>query len=197
MSTERRDVVRNRAALVAAAEQVFAARGVTAPLSEVAREAGVGRATLNRHFPERYLLAGAVYDQHLDDVEMFAARHAGAPGGVALLVRRIVDGQRQLAGLFPLMRSAPAAADRLDALGSRLATIFRTPLSAAQEREEIDRRVTVDDLQLVLAMAEGLLASFDGDELDWAVERSLTVTLAALRPGVIDEGPRPRPTQRE
>lgn len=175
--------MRNRAALVAAAEEVFSERGVNAPLADVAGAAGVGRATLSRHFPDRFVLAAAVYDQHLDDVETFVAERGDAGCVLDTLVRRIVDGQRRLTGLFPLMRSTPCATSHLAALGDRLARILEEPLAAAQRRGEIDPGVTVDDLQIVLTMAEGVLASFDGDEQVAHLDRALTIALAGLRPG--------------
>lgn len=193
MPSERRDVVRNRVAILAAAERLFAARGASVPLAEIAAAAGVGRATLTRHFPERYLLASAVYHRHLDRVEAYAAGHATDAAGLGELVRRIVHGQRTLAGLFPMLRAIPQAADHLAALGRRLDAIFTSSLVAAQERGEVDPRITIDDLHLVLTMAEGLLASYDGAELDWGLDRALTIMLAALRPGVVDQEPRRRP----
>lgn len=52
----RADALRNRERLVAAAREAFAAHGVDVPLDEVARRAGVGNATLYRHFPDREAL---------------------------------------------------------------------------------------------------------------------------------------------
>nr|WP_244305560.1 helix-turn-helix domain-containing protein [Kitasatospora cheerisanensis] len=49
--TPRSDAQRNRLAVLAAAEEVFAASGPGASLNEVARRAGVGPGTLYRHFP--------------------------------------------------------------------------------------------------------------------------------------------------
>src|SRR2546421_12746615 len=49
--TLRADAERNRARIVAAAREVFAERGLDAPLEEVARRSGVGVATLYRRFP--------------------------------------------------------------------------------------------------------------------------------------------------
>ncbi|MEV0385226.1 helix-turn-helix domain-containing protein [Nonomuraea sp. NPDC050643] len=49
----RRDARRNRDALVAAAREVLAERGIEAPLEAVAKRAGVAIGTLYRHFPER------------------------------------------------------------------------------------------------------------------------------------------------
>jgi AcrR family transcriptional regulator len=57
----RADAQRNYDLLLAAAAQIFAERGTDAPLDEVARRAGVGNATMYRHFPTRPDLLVAVY----------------------------------------------------------------------------------------------------------------------------------------
>jgi len=58
---ERVDVVRNRASILDAAQRHFLAHGVGTSLEAVAKEAGVGPATLYRHFPTREaLLAGVL-----------------------------------------------------------------------------------------------------------------------------------------
>ncbi|MFC4115332.1 TetR/AcrR family transcriptional regulator [Nonomuraea zeae] len=57
----RADAQRNYDLLLAAAARVFAERGADAPLDEVARRAGVGNATMYRHFPTRSDLLVAVY----------------------------------------------------------------------------------------------------------------------------------------
>jgi AcrR family transcriptional regulator len=56
----RADARRNFDRLVAAADAVFSEQGVDAPLDDVAKRAGVGSATLYRHFPSRDALIGAV-----------------------------------------------------------------------------------------------------------------------------------------
>jgi AcrR family transcriptional regulator len=57
----RADARRNYERLVAAAREVFDERGVDAPLDEIARRAGIGNATMYRHFPTRRELIIAVY----------------------------------------------------------------------------------------------------------------------------------------
>ncbi|QXJ23593.1 TetR/AcrR family transcriptional regulator [Actinomadura graeca] len=57
----RADARRNRELLLAAARDVFADQGTDAPLDVVARRAGVGNATMYRHFPTRRDLLVAVY----------------------------------------------------------------------------------------------------------------------------------------
>lgn len=61
----RADAQRNRELLLAAAREVFSQHGTDAPLDEVARRAGIGNATLYRHFPDRRELLIAVYADEL------------------------------------------------------------------------------------------------------------------------------------
>jgi AcrR family transcriptional regulator len=62
----RADSLRNREKLLEAAATVFGAGGGQASLEAVAREAGVGIATLYRHFPTREDLFEAVYRNEVD-----------------------------------------------------------------------------------------------------------------------------------
>ncbi|MFG6197373.1 TetR/AcrR family transcriptional regulator [Nonomuraea sp. JJY05] len=72
----RADAQRNYDLLLAAAAQVFAERGTDAPLDDVARRAGVGNATMYRHFPARTDLLVAVY---ADEVAQLCARGRALP----------------------------------------------------------------------------------------------------------------------
>ncbi|MGW1993870.1 TetR/AcrR family transcriptional regulator [Embleya sp. NPDC001921] len=67
----RADARRNVEKLVAAAGALIAEYGADASLEEVARRAGVGSATLHRHFPSRQALLEAVFK---DRVEALCAK---------------------------------------------------------------------------------------------------------------------------
>ena len=58
----RADAERNRDRIVAAAREVFAERGLHAPMGEVACRAGVGVGTLYRRFPTRADLVAATFE---------------------------------------------------------------------------------------------------------------------------------------
>ncbi|MEV8453874.1 helix-turn-helix domain-containing protein [Streptomyces sp. NPDC052095] len=73
-----RAAVRNRAALVAAAREIFAEHGLEAPLSAIARRAGVGQGVLYRHFPDRAAAVGAVLEENVRQIE-----RAAEAGGMA------------------------------------------------------------------------------------------------------------------
>lgn len=75
----RADAQRNYELLLAAAREVFGERGADAPLDEVARRAGIGNATMYRHFPTRRELIIAVY---ADEVEALCVQ------GEALLAKQ-------------------------------------------------------------------------------------------------------------
>src|SRR5215204_2921419 len=57
----RADAERNRQRIIEAARQIFAERGLDAPLDAIAQRAGVGQATLYRRFPRREDLIAACF----------------------------------------------------------------------------------------------------------------------------------------
>ncbi|WP_073255984.1 TetR/AcrR family transcriptional regulator [Cryptosporangium aurantiacum] len=63
----RADAARNRERIVAAARELFAERGINAPLEDVAQRAGVGIATLYRRFPTRADLIAGAFEAKLAD----------------------------------------------------------------------------------------------------------------------------------
>ncbi|HEX3790603.1 MAG TPA: helix-turn-helix domain-containing protein [Pseudonocardiaceae bacterium] len=64
----RADAQRNYDLLVAAAREIFHDHGVDAPLDDIARRAGVGNATMYRHFPTRRELIIAVYAEEVAEL---------------------------------------------------------------------------------------------------------------------------------
>jgi AcrR family transcriptional regulator len=82
----RADARRNRERLMAAAESVLDERGVAASLDDIAKAAGVGNATLYRHFPSRGQLIEALYDQRISALcERATALTTSPEPGPALL----------------------------------------------------------------------------------------------------------------
>ncbi|WP_416973708.1 TetR/AcrR family transcriptional regulator [Streptomyces sp. 4F14] len=75
---------RNRAALVAAAREIYAESGLRAPLSAIAKRAGVGQAVLYRHFPDRSALVFAVLEENVGQIER-AAQSVGLADVVGVL----------------------------------------------------------------------------------------------------------------
>ncbi|MEU4779876.1 TetR/AcrR family transcriptional regulator [Micromonospora sp. DT178] len=79
MPVQRADARRNYARLLAVAEQEIAAHGADASLEQIARLAGVGSATVRRHFPSRHALLEAVFRERIETL----CAHARNLGGRA------------------------------------------------------------------------------------------------------------------
>ena len=72
------DALRNRERIVAAARDLFTEVGSQAPIDEVARRAGIGNATVYRHFPDRDALVLAVVRSVLEAGRRPCRGRAGA-----------------------------------------------------------------------------------------------------------------------
>jgi AcrR family transcriptional regulator len=72
----RRDTLRNRDALIAAAQRVFEREGIDAPLENVAAAAGLSRTSLHRAFASRGELIAAIWASDVAETEADAARFA-------------------------------------------------------------------------------------------------------------------------
>ena len=64
--SKRVDAQRNRQTVLTAAAEVFVTSGVDAPIRQIAAKAGVGMATIYRHFPTRADLVTAVYRHQIE-----------------------------------------------------------------------------------------------------------------------------------
>ena len=75
----RADARRSRERLLAAAGEVFAEQGTGAALDDIAKRAGIGNATLYRHFPGRQDLVQALLTDRYDELRDSAKRSLDAP----------------------------------------------------------------------------------------------------------------------
>jgi AcrR family transcriptional regulator len=86
MPVQRADARRNHARLLAVAEAEIAAHGADASLEQIARVAGVGSATVRRHFPTRRALLEAVFRERVETLCALARDLTGSPDTRAALL---------------------------------------------------------------------------------------------------------------
>ncbi|MEU5669837.1 TetR/AcrR family transcriptional regulator [Micromonospora sp. NPDC047762] len=106
----------NYALILSVAAQEVAAHGADASMEQIARTAGVGSATVRRHFPSRRTLLDAVFQEHMEALDTRARElvrtedaRAGLLGWLAALVEYATS-TRGLAAAW--MRAEGEAADQ-------------------------------------------------------------------------------------
>jgi len=143
----------NRRALIKAARKVFASRGLHAPLSAVATEAGVGQGVLYRHFPTRLSLALAVFEKNWVEFERIALDPD--PHAFERLWRLFVD--KTIDDVAFVEMAVNARHTLLDYDGEeRMRGMIGPSLARAQAAELISHLLTADDVLIAQRMVYGV-----------------------------------------
>jgi AcrR family transcriptional regulator len=157
--TVRSDARDNRARILDAARAVFGEEGLSAPVREVARRAGVGPATLYRHFPTKQALIAETF------AEQRRACHAAVHDaltdtdpwhGFRSLVERICELHAHSRGFADAFTTAFPEA--MDFAADRERTLHAVAELArrAQETGRLRPGFVVDDLILMLMAHRGV-----------------------------------------
>jgi AcrR family transcriptional regulator len=178
----RADALRNRERIVAAARDAFIAYGADAPLDEIARRAGVGNATLYRHFSDRRQLIREVMIAAAAELTAETrAALAEEPDAFAAL-RRVVHraADRRGGAFFSVLSGCldddPAVRTARDALLRAAQGL----LDAAQQCGRLRPDAGIGDLMLALAQLGRPLPGMRGTDLDRFVHRHLDLFLDGL-----------------
>ncbi|MCX4094735.1 TetR/AcrR family transcriptional regulator [Nocardia sp. alder85J] len=166
----------NRAALIAAAREVFAEFGVHAPISRVARRAGVGQAVLYRHFPDRQSLGLAVFEENLQFLEALVARpETTFDDLIATLIDQLVS-----SNAFFVMVDPTTSDIRLAAMADRMTVVLASKLADARQRGTLRADLTVEDLRLGLDMMAAYLSRTDAPDRTGVARRLWALLKAGL-----------------
>jgi AcrR family transcriptional regulator len=179
MPTSRRsDARRNRAAILRAAGEALTSGTEPTPLPEIARLAGVGQATVYRHFSDRRTLAVEVMRSQLAGLDCLIAAD-DAPAAFASVLRTVLSAQAEGRPLVALLRELPEEKQRAHAerLVGRLAEPLRQAKAAGVARDDVEPA----DLLLLLAMVEAAVEAAGADKA--AIERSIATLVAGVCPG--------------
>ncbi|MER5515257.1 TetR family transcriptional regulator [Streptomyces sp. NPDC002763] len=176
----RADARRNYEALVAAGQKVFGRDGADAPMDDVAKEAGVGRGTLYRHFPSREHLFVAIMKDRVDLLDVQARELLGAPDVWQAVAQwlRLYDRSAAEHGGMSMRVGACLADDRspMAAVGAPMKASFARLWARAQTAGAVRDDVAADE---VLALISALPRR---PERDVSTDPYLDVVLRGLRP---------------
>jgi AcrR family transcriptional regulator len=178
----RSDARRNRARVLAVAEQAFAAEGTSVPVREIARRADVGAGTVGRHFPTKEELLRAVIVGVLQRLitQAHALAEAPDPGDAffTFFLHLVQEGRTNKA-LFdtladPEMDLKSATSTTTAEFGRRLGKLLRR----AQRVGAVRTDLTESDLKALLV---GALAAQARATDPGSAERLTAVVCQGLR----------------
>ncbi|MFI5759263.1 TetR/AcrR family transcriptional regulator [Streptomyces sp. NPDC051569] len=181
----RADALRNRERIVAAAREMFVEYGPEAPLDEIARRAGIGNATLYRHFADRNALIHdvvvSVMARISDQAEQAAAEE---PDPFAALRRFVHAAADERAGALCPILSSGFDDDRgrpvLDAERARLKGAVEGLMRRAWESGQLRTDVGVGDLMVALSQLSRPLPGSGCLNMDQFARRHLQLFLDGL-----------------
>ncbi|MFD9307130.1 TetR/AcrR family transcriptional regulator [Streptomyces sp. NPDC060048] len=180
----RADAVRNRERILTAARDVLVEFGPAAPLDEIARRAGVGNATLYRHFPDRPALVHHVVLFVMDRVTALAEDGLSQePDAFAALCRFTHGAADERIGALCPMLSGDFDRDHPELLAARTALeeAVETLLGVGQACGLLRADIGVGDLLIALSQLSRPLPGSACFDTDLFVHRHLQLFLDGLR----------------
>ncbi|MET8146094.1 helix-turn-helix domain-containing protein [Sphaerisporangium sp. NPDC005288] len=162
MTRKRRtDAEHNRRRIVGVARAAFASEGLGLPMREIALRAGMGVATLYRHFPSRQDLISAVLAEQVARCEEEMREALADPdsrralrGVIVRFGERQVRDRRLTEALFGAHTAGAAYAERRRAHAEAFALLVRRARAEGAVRE----RVSVEDARIALMALTSLRA---------------------------------------
>ncbi|GHC73192.1 TetR/AcrR family transcriptional regulator [Streptomyces flavofungini] len=155
----RSDARDNRARILEAARAVFSEDGLGAPMREVARHAGVGPATLYRHFPAKRDLVGETYAEQRRVCHAVVRDALAAPDpwhGFQYLIVEICELHARSRGFADAFMTAYPEADDFAADRQRTLRAVADLARRAQATGQLRAGFVVDDLMLLLMAHQGI-----------------------------------------
>jgi AcrR family transcriptional regulator len=178
LTPRRNDSRRTRAKILQVADGAFAGRPDVVALDEIARRAGLGRATVYRHFSDRRTLAIAVAGEYYESLRQVVGAMGEERMSFRDVLHWVLSTQISMRPLVRNFRELPAREQRQYA--DLLIDILTPPFLRAQAEGELRQHVRPADFRLVLAMIVAAADEASDEPDDAALHRLITVVLDGL-----------------
>jgi AcrR family transcriptional regulator len=159
----RRDARDNMAKLTSAALAVFAEQGLSAPLDEIAKRAGVSAGTLYNRFGSREALIDAVLpvlaSNRLDEAERQAMEVDDPGERFALYTSRLLELQASCPALNDVIAQRYPRSSEAHALCARALDTAARLIAAGQRHGSLRSDFTTADLTMLLTASAAVLRS--------------------------------------
>ncbi|MFE9453959.1 TetR/AcrR family transcriptional regulator [Streptomyces sp. NPDC006739] len=158
----RADAERNRDRILAAARRLYATEGLGASMASVAREAGVGKATLSRRFASREALINAVFADRMDAYTSAVAEALADPDpwhGFTGYIHAICAMQAADRGFADVLTMTFPAAKALEARRAEAYEASVQLITRAKATGKLREDFTDQDLVILLMANAGVIAA--------------------------------------
>ncbi len=180
----RADAERNRQRLLAAAKELFAARGLDVTLDEIARHAGVGTGTAYRRFPNKDALIEALMADRINELGAIAQECLDDPDpwrGIAGYFERALTLQAADRGLKEVLFSSGRGRERVGHARRALAPVVTKLVGRAVAAGVVRSDLSTSDVPLINFMLNTVVDFGRGVEPE-LYRRYLAIVLDGLRP---------------
>lgn len=160
--TLRSDARDNRERILDAARALFCADGLDVPMREVARRAGVGPATLYRHFPTKRTLVAEAFADQVHACRAIVDEGCADPDpwrGLCLVIERICELHARDRGFTEAFLSAYPGVEELAEGREYTVKAVAGLARRAKEAGRLRSDFVLDDLILVLMANKGIRAA--------------------------------------
>ncbi len=155
------DAERNRQRLIAAAREMFAERGLDVPMEDIARQAGVGVATLYRRFPTRADLIAGAFEAKMAayaDAGSQALAHPDPWAGFCAYIERVCAMQADDRGFAHVLCMTFPSDKQFEAERDRAYQSFLELVRRAQAAGSLRDDFVAEDLAILLMANAGVVA---------------------------------------
>lgn len=182
---------------MSAAARLFAEQGLSVPLEDVARSAGVGVATLYRRFPTRTDLAIAAFERNMTSYEDAVVKALNNPqpwDGFRDLVYDVCALQASDPGLRALLTTAFPASSVIEQRATGAVEKLGQVITRAQEDGTLRPDIGVGDIVVMLLANTGVLEATREHAPD-AWRRFAALMVDSFRVGPHEVLPPPTPAE--
>jgi AcrR family transcriptional regulator len=179
----RSDAERNRTRILQAAREVFAERGFSATLDDVAHHAGVGVGTVYRRFATKEALAEAVFDGRLEELVELTEQALAAPSaweGLTSFLRTSTAMHAADRGLRDMALGAGFGTTHFAKAGEQMVPLVMRLVERAQAEGSLRADVTLEDLPMMMLMISEVAHHSAGVRAD-VYQRYLELFIDGLR----------------
>lgn len=178
----RADARRNREAILNAARELFAERGLDVPLDTISAAAGVGGATQRRHFPTRASLIQAIFDENLGRMIDTFDRAQDPTRAFEAMLHGAFEAILEDRSLVEVANSRYVLLDVHRQIAAGVVESIEEPLRLAQDAGRVRADLRPDDFFLLIAMLGTVARIAAHDVAIDRIDRGISLILESIAP---------------